>query len=101
MQLCEAFEVHRCSYKYWAKRSHKVDPQKIEEMTFVKAIHRESNGSAGARTLATISSAKGHALSRYRATAIMKRLELVSCQLPRHAYTKSSTRTCGDRESSE
>jgi putative transposase len=38
VQLCEAFEVHRSSYKYWAKRLHKVDPRKIEEMTFVKAI---------------------------------------------------------------
>ena len=90
MQLCEAFEVHRSSYKYWAKRLHKVDQRKIEEMTFVKAIHRESNGSAGARTLATISSARGHALSRYRAKGIMKRLGLVSCQLPKHAYRKAT-----------
>ncbi len=90
MQLCEAFEVHRSSYKYWAKRSHRVDPGKVHEMTIVKAIHRESNGSAGARTIATISSARGHALSRYRATGIMKRLGLVSCQLPKHAYRKAA-----------
>jgi len=59
-------------------------------MAVVKAIHRESNGSAGARTIATISSARGHTLSRYRATGIMKRLGLVSCQLPKHAYRKAA-----------
>ena len=90
MQLCEAFEVHRSSYRYWAKRSGKVDPGKIREMVIVKAIHRESSGSAGARTIATISSARGHTLSRYRATGIMKRLGLVSCQLPKHAYRKAA-----------
>jgi putative transposase len=90
VQLCEAFGVHRSSYKYWAKRSHKVEPRKVHEITVVKAIHRESNGSAGARTIATISSARGHTLSRYRATGIMKRLGLVSCQLPKHAYRKAA-----------
>ncbi|MBL4821243.1 MAG: IS3 family transposase, partial [Gammaproteobacteria bacterium] len=90
VQLCRVFEVHRSSYKYWAKRSRKVDSGKLQEMTIVKAIHRESNGSAGARTIASISSARGHALSRYRATGLMKRLGLVSCQLPKHGYRKAT-----------
>jgi len=90
VQLCEAFEVHRSSYKYLAKRSHKVDQRKTEEMRFVKAIHRESTGCAGARTPATISSSRCHALSRYRAKCIMRRLGLVGCQLPKHAYTKAA-----------
>jgi putative transposase len=82
--------VHRRSYKYWTKRSRPIDPRKVHELVIVKAIHRESNGSAGARTIATISSAGGHVLSRYRATRIMKRLDIVSCQLPKHAYRKSA-----------
>jgi putative transposase len=79
VQLCEAFGVHRSSYIYWAKLLRKVYPQKIQEMALVKAIYGESNGSEGARTIATIPSARGYALSRYRATGIMKRLDLVGC----------------------
>jgi putative transposase len=82
--------VHRSSYKYWPKRSRQIDPSKIQELVIVKVMHRESSGSAGARTIATISAAKGHVLSRYRATRIMKRLDIVSCQLPKHAYRKAA-----------
>jgi putative transposase len=69
VHLCEAFDVHRSRYKYWAKRLRKVDPKKTQAMALVKAIYSESNGSAGARTIATISSAPRlcfEPLSRYR-----------------------------------
>ncbi|EGR0130577.1 IS3 family transposase, partial [Vibrio vulnificus] len=56
----------------------------------IRQIHRESNGSAGARTIADIATARGFALSRYRAGRLMKQLELVSCQLPTHAYKKAN-----------
>ena len=56
----------------------------------VKSVHQQSNGSAGARSIALMVSALGTPLSRYRATGFMKRLGLVSTQLPRHRYKKAS-----------
>lgn len=56
----------------------------------MRSIHEESNGSAGARTIACISTQRGTPLSRYRATKLMNQLELVSCQLPSHAYKKAN-----------
>ena len=44
----------------------------------VKAAHRASGGSAGARTIAGIVTTKGVPLSRYKATNIMKQLGLVA-----------------------
>jgi len=66
--------VHRSSYRYWANRP--------------RAAYEESSGSAGARTIAGIVSARGMPLSRYRASKLMKALKLVSCQFPNHSYRK-------------
>ena len=55
----------------------------------VKSIFNESNGSASARTIATIATSRGMALSRYRAGRLMARCQLVSCQQPKHAYKKA------------
>lgn len=54
----------------------------------VRAIHAESNGSAGARTIAEIATARDLPMSRFVASGLMKELELVSCQLPSHQYKK-------------
>ncbi|MBF4232746.1 IS3 family transposase, partial [Vibrio anguillarum] len=56
----------------------------------VKAAHRISNGSAGARTIAQLVTNKGIKLSRYRARNLMLKLGLVSCQQPKHAYRKAT-----------
>jgi len=58
-------------------------------MAQVKAIFNESNGSAGARTIASIATDRGMALSRYRAGRLMKQCQLESCQQPKHAYKKA------------
>ena len=55
----------------------------------VKSIFSESNGSAGARTVAQIATSRGLELSRYRARRIMKQCQLESCQQPKHAYKKA------------
>ena len=55
----------------------------------VRRIHNESNGSAGARTIAQISTDRELPISRYRAGKMMKQLQLVSCQLPKHSYKKA------------
>ena len=84
------FGVNRSSYKYWSKRCRKLSPEQVELHGQVREAFDESNGSAGARTLADIVTARGTKLSRYRAGRLMKRLELVSCQLPGHKYKKAS-----------
>ena len=61
--------------------------------SLVREAHRLSNGSAGARTIADIvANDDSHtvSLSRYRAGKLMKKLDLVSCQLPQHAYKKAT-----------
>jgi len=80
------FEVNRSSYKYWAKRSHQLSPDQVELNSQIRAAFEESKGSAGARSIADIVTARGTELSRYRAGRLMKALELVSCQLPGHKY---------------
>lgn len=52
----------------------------------VRRIHEQSNGSAGARTVSQIATAWSTPISRYRAGKMMKQLNLVSCQLPKHRY---------------
>jgi putative transposase len=91
--LCELFGVHRSTYKYWVKREKRISPVAAKLHSLVKEAHRLSNGSAGARTLADIitnDDTHDVTLSRYRATRLMKKLNLVSCQMPKHAYKKSA-----------
>jgi putative transposase len=55
----------------------------------VRRIHSESNGSAGTRTIAQISADRQLPISRYRVGKMMKQLQLVSCQLPKHNYKRA------------
>ena len=66
-----------------------MSPERLKAQAIVKAIHSESNGSAGARTIALIATERGFPLSRYRAGNLMKAQHLVSCQLPKHHYRKA------------
>ena len=67
-----------------------MNPQRVKELATVKSIHKESNGSAGARTISTVATTRGVPLSRYRASGLMKALNLHSCQLPKHNYKKAN-----------
>ena len=87
--ICDVFGVHRSSYKYWCKRSHSLSSEKVKIFNEVRIAYEISNGSAGARTIASIVSARGVSLSRYRAGRLMKALNLVSCQPPGHRYKKA------------
>ncbi len=83
------FGVNRSSYKYWLKRARSFSPEKAQLFREVRTAHEESNGSAGARTISGIVTARGMPLSRYRASRVMKALALVSCQQPNHRYKKA------------
>jgi len=84
------FGVHRSSYKYWTRSTRTDAPEKIRLKTLVRMAHRQSGGSAGARTVASMVSQTGTPLSRYRAGRLMKALSLVSCQQPKHRYKRAA-----------
>ena len=52
--------------------------------------HKDSGVSAGARTFVRIVTNNGDPFSRYRATKLIKALDLVSCQVPKHNYKKAT-----------
>ena len=88
--MCEVFNINRSSYKYWAKRSRDLSPEQVELHGKIRLAFEDSNSSAGARTIADIVTARGTDLSRYRASRLMKKLDLVSCQVPSHKYKKAN-----------
>ncbi len=88
-RLCQVFEVHRSSYRAWRDRPTGFKPEELRLQALVKAAHKVSNGSAGARTVATIVTQSGTPLSRYRAGRRMKLLGLESTQMPSHKYKKA------------
>lgn len=59
-------------------------------LSLVREVYRESNGSAGARSIAAMVTTKGIKLSRWRATKLMNALNIISCQRPGHRYKKAS-----------
>jgi putative transposase len=88
-RLCEVFGIHRSSYRYWANRDKSLSSEHVLVRAEVRRSYELSNGSAGARTIADIVTARGIRLSRYRASKFMKELDLVSCQPPKHTYKKT------------
>ena len=84
--LCEVFDVHRSSYRYWRINANKIRIADLHTDAEVKAAYELSGGSAGSRTIATLVTSGGYDLSRYRASKAMKRQGLVSCQPPKHNY---------------
>lgn len=87
--LCSVFGIHRSSYRAWRDRPKEVSAEECRLREQIKAAHVLSHGSAGARSIATMITAAGTPLSRYRAGRRMKRLGLVSCQTPVHKYRKA------------
>ncbi len=55
----------------------------------MREAHEASNGSAGSRTLADMVTTAGVRLTRYRASGLMRKLGLVSNQVPQHRYRKA------------
>ncbi|MCE9688678.1 IS3 family transposase, partial [Shewanella sp. AS16] len=64
-RICEVFGLHRSSYKYWRSRPKVISPEKVKLQSLIREAHAASNGSAGARSVAEIVTAKGINLSRY------------------------------------
>ncbi|MEQ3634448.1 IS3 family transposase [Thalassolituus sp.] len=86
--LCQAFSIYRSSFNDWLKRKKLINPEKVKQVAMIKRIYHLSNGSAGARTIATASTTEGLPMTRYIASKRMKELNFVSCQLPNHSYKR-------------
>jgi putative transposase len=80
---------HRSSYRYWVNHDKKMSPKRLKQVTEVKSISNECGGSSSI-TIATIATERGVTLSRDRASRLMKQYQIVSCQLPKHAYKKAT-----------
>jgi putative transposase len=72
--LCDVFNVHRSSYKYWVNRDNSLSLAEIQLRVDIKAFHALSGGSAGARSIADMLTNEGYPLSRYRAGNLMAEL---------------------------
>ncbi|WP_444945039.1 IS3 family transposase [Microbulbifer sp. ZKSA006] len=88
-RLCLVFDIHRSSYRAWRNRPTEPAPEELKLQALVKAAHKASNGSAGARSIAKIVTQTGVPLSRYRAGRRIKLLGLESSQPPSHRYRKA------------
>ncbi len=87
--LCETFNTHRSSYRYWLNRVTTISAKRVKEMSVVKMIFNESNGSAGARTISSVATTRGMSLSCYRTGRLMKACDLESSQPPKYSYKKA------------
>lgn len=56
----------------------KPDATRVALLSFLREVYRESNGSAGARSIAAMVTTKGIKLSHWRATKLMKALNIIS-----------------------
>lgn len=59
------------------------------EVAKITTLFDDSEGSAGARSIAQMATDQDVPLSRYRAGRLMKKLGLISCQIPSHTYKKT------------
>ncbi len=78
--------MNHSSFRYWLVRPTGLNAEALRLQVQVKAAHKLSGGSEGARTIATIVSREGEKLTRYRAGKAMKHAGIVSCQPPKHGY---------------
>ena len=84
------FGSHRSSYRYWLSRPRQPDAKRVVLFGLVREVHHASNGSAGARSIADMVSTKGVPLSRWRASKLMKDMNIISCQQPEHCYNRAT-----------
>ena len=86
------FHVHRSSYhyRYWLNRTKTLSPEALKLRVLVREAYARSHGSVGARTIADMVTNQGIPFSRYRASKLMKLLDLHSCQLPTYRYRKAT-----------
>ncbi|MBE8597090.1 IS3 family transposase [Xenorhabdus sp. BG5] len=88
VSLCQLFGVHRNTYQAWYQRQGKSDAERVKLKSLVRAAFTQSQGSAGARSIANMVTREGIPLGRWRAGKLMAELGLVSRQPPTHRYSR-------------
>jgi putative transposase len=89
-RVCQVFNIHRSSYKYWQRRSRKPSFEQTQLNSEVKAAFKANNGSAGSRSISNMVTTNSLPLSRYRARDIMKKLGLRRSQPSAPKYKKAN-----------
>jgi putative transposase len=89
-RICQVFDIHRSSYKYWQRQSKKPSLQQAQINSEVRAAFKVSNVSVGSRNIASMVTTNDFPLSRFRARSIMKKLGLRSSQPSAPKYKKSN-----------
>jgi putative transposase len=62
--LCRAFGLCYSTLKYQQRKAKPINPATVRLHALLRTFYQQSNGSAGARTLATMVSLQGIRLSR-------------------------------------
>ncbi|WP_416148196.1 IS3 family transposase [Pseudomonas sp. KU26590] len=81
--------VNRSSFYAWRQRQGVANRGRARLRTLLVRFHKESRGSAGARTLASDLRSEGHQVGRYMARTLMRESGVVSCQRRPHKYKSS------------
>ena len=90
MQLVRHFRCFRVSRILSAGNAvQKCLVVKTKEIAKIKKLFQKRQGSLGARSMAQMAKDHNVPLSRYRASHLMRKLGLISCQILGHAYNKT------------
>lgn len=86
--LYHVFEVHRSSFKYWRCRPAEPDAERVRLRSMVRELHSSSHCSAGARSIAAMTTLTGRRMGHWLVRRLMKEAGLDSCQQPKHKYKR-------------
>ncbi|EOV8484590.1 IS3 family transposase [Klebsiella aerogenes] len=85
--LCYLFGVHRSVY--YAQMKSRIDAQRVELRSRVRALHAFSRGAAGSRTISHMLRQSGVNAGRWLARRLMQECGLTSSQPVKHHYRLS------------
>ena len=71
-ELLRAFDMKRSSYNYYLKHSSQTDLERERLKVKATALHQQSRGSMGSRTLSKKLQDEGENVGRYLARSLMK-----------------------------
>lgn len=85
-ELLSVFGVARSTYAYRLRMVNRVNAERERLKEKVVAIHSDSRGAAGSRTISGQLRNEGESVGRYKARSLMKEANVASKQLKKHRY---------------
>ncbi|HEY0210666.1 IS3 family transposase, partial [Acerihabitans sp.] len=85
-ELCAAFGVSRSSYYYQRLHYGRINSARLRLKKQVIALHSQSRGAAGARSLSALLRGQGEFVGRYKVIRLMREAGISSKQPRRHRY---------------